>query len=1137
MPRRAELVVDITLGDIRIPGGRVRIPAVVDGVPSGTGRPGAGTGTGTGRPSPNRTIYPPVRPPVAPPPPPTPRRIPFAPGPAGTWGRFASGFAPGMAGPLAIASIAITGLIMAFKALMAILSVLKTMLMAAAQALLFLARAFYGALAACVRFATAVQTALVRLATFAIQQSITALNLLVQKAVRAGRVLYELGARFVRSATTAFADFQQEIFNTVTVMGVFGPAATAMQQQVAGVAMEVSKWSRRTPQEIAKAAYDIASAGFSTVADLKALTQASVVLSEATLAALDQVSESLMATVNQFQMGAQGAMRAANAMAAVIALTPATMDKLTVSLKQCGTTAAQFGWSLEATLAALGGLFLVGHNGSIAGTEISNMFNSLVKMGGRAGAALTKVGLSASGMLEALKQGPAVLVAMVEGAERVHGRAAVTLAYQSAMTLRASRGLAGLMAVGSARLRDLQRQITGTNTAVQMQRDQMKSLAATWDRVKSTWERAKIGFGGGLAQTLTPALNVLIAFIDRLNTGGVFEFLGKLAGYVGGVVLDAFISLEPTLEWLAGFFGGFLGAALPRLAAAFASLAPSLAILAAQFALVAGALGTRLLNGVVALVPYLTALAGAFLDFVSAVGPQLIDFFVTLAEVLVTQILANKDLIIAWFTNLLNIGMQLVASLPALVPVVQQIVASLMALMQQAAALVFVHLPNLIATVQVLIGQFFAFEQRVLALVNGALGPFLAAVRFLATNGLPLIVSGLTWIINTALLLAPVIRDILGTAFMFFSGLLTEAGINGQSFGDMLYKVLAWIDTNFFDIIVGACDVLGLLITAFDALWVTGGGLGGAFLVLAGIIGDVLGVVVFALAGTCWLLQKAIIGIVEGWDMLTGGHHETWIKQAKKDADDLGNSLKTVGKMMILPWQALGYQFELTDKVDKASQAAQAGLVKMKAGATAAKAARTASGWKVPAPGAPLPPFTPGAAPVPGIAPVQPPAVVPVNWKVDPLKAGDLPAMPTVTIPTQYEAPGAATMATPPAALPPPTLTPYGARPPRSMAPGDLVARDMARNPNALSVFGPGRGFAPPAAPPPSIRFRPAETAAARPVAPVVRVLAPATSSSVTVNVNAPVYGVDDLQGTITDAIRKSDERKRGNDRLGVRRP
>lgn len=101
-------------------------------------------------------------------------------------------------------------------------------------------------------------------------------------------------------------------------------------------------------------------------------------LASATQNDLAFATDTVIATLNQFQLDSSEAGRVSNVFASAIGYSQATLDKLGYSLSYVGPVANSLGWELESTVGALSVLYNAGYDGSMAGTSLRQSLVALM---------------------------------------------------------------------------------------------------------------------------------------------------------------------------------------------------------------------------------------------------------------------------------------------------------------------------------------------------------------------------------------------------------------------------------------------------------------------------------------------------------------------------------------------------------------------------------------------------------------------------------------------------------------------------------------------------------------------------------------------------------------------------------------
>jgi len=139
------------------------------------------------------------------------------------------------------------------------------------------------------------------------------------------------------------------------------------------IALDIAKTSGFTATEVANMMTELARAGHTDPSSIQSMTAAVLSLSKATGTDATRSAEILIATLNQYKMGAGEAARVSDVLTLAANMTSTSVDALGEAMSYAGPVAASMGMSLEDTVAILGQLGNVGIQGSNAGTALRRM--------------------------------------------------------------------------------------------------------------------------------------------------------------------------------------------------------------------------------------------------------------------------------------------------------------------------------------------------------------------------------------------------------------------------------------------------------------------------------------------------------------------------------------------------------------------------------------------------------------------------------------------------------------------------------------------------------------------------------------------------------------------------------------------
>lgn len=332
---------------------------------------------------------------------------------------------------------------------------------------------------------------------------------------------------FVRRSVNAFADYEQAIVNAASVTGLMGGALAEATDELFNFGLALSRTSSKTPVEIAEAFYSLASAGLS-VNEVIAATPGVLALAEGTLADMGMTAELTSSAMRAFGLEATDMDRIVNVLAASIGSSRMNMERLSVSLPYVATSAKQLGISLEQTVAALGAIVNRGLEASTAGAQFRMTLARLMSVTQEGQRVLRKYGLTVAdvnvqerGLIPVLQTLKAANLGFADMQKLVGVRAATT---------------ATILKDNVGELIDMQKALTGTNRAYDMQAQQMNTVQRAYAVLKSTLQEVQIRFGKALSPALRRATDRLQEFVEGLLAAGGAE---KVANWLGDMANKA----------------------------------------------------------------------------------------------------------------------------------------------------------------------------------------------------------------------------------------------------------------------------------------------------------------------------------------------------------------------------------------------------------------------------------------------------------------------------------------------------------------------------------------------------------------------------------------------------------------------
>jgi TP901 family phage tail tape measure protein len=842
MARRTEVTVDILIGRVTYNGGPVRIPAEIGG-PGGGGTGGGGGGgpTGQGGLSPMANLF-------------------------GVFNMFGirrqllslQNLIPGIGGAAEGAAAASTAALGAIAAILAVV-VIGWKVMQAQIAIVRWGLERVGEIGATVLKAVweltkGCVTGFIELGKAALEGTLVAIQAFGEAALQALQVAGEAIVRFTQEAVAAFAELEQAAANVATVMGKFGPASLGARADAMAFAMDMASSMRYAASEVAGAMYEAYSAGFATTEQIKALTRASLDLASATLSAVQPTMEMLAATLNTYSIAAENASRVSDIFVNAANKTPATIAKLTESMKYAGPMAATFGISLKETVATLDAFYYRGISGSMAGTLFRQMINGLTRVSDKASAQFKKLGVDLATFSPLLYGSIVPVIRKFEELEARIGKMKVRELIMKAFEMRAANALIVALDTGSAGLERLQWQLNDTGTAAQAAQDQLNTLAGAWQLLKNVWQNFEIMVVRGAFATairwVVQALSDMVKMAERMGLiGRIGDVLARVTYLVYGLLKVLGAPLLAALDQILVQFPAVINAVWASMSAVFPSIIGYIMWLPKLFEAAFGKIIPAVLRFGEAFVPLMIQIA-------TIVLPMLIDVVTQFTQFFTAFLTTNRESVVKWFSDFAWGVEQMLGLLPSVAPMLQSMVDMFMLWGPYLISVAVYAMPLLI----------------------GAMQQLLPVLMQLGSQGLTLLVMSFIWLVLNLPKVVGLFFQLASIAFWFIgmiqmywptiSGLIAwgmgiaSKGLEG--FGAMIAwlepivrKILVFIRDHWGAIINGAAEFVYFLIGAVE-------GLAGQLSFLAPVLQVVLGVMhlLAAVFGTVWLTIHALVGAV-----------------------------------------------------------------------------------------------------------------------------------------------------------------------------------------------------------------------------------------------------------------------------------
>lgn len=341
-------------------------------------------------------------------------------------------------------------------------------------------------------------------------------------------------------AVKASLDFNKQMALVATLAHVSGAPLTALSN----AALNVGQKFGYTATQVAQAEAELIKAGLSTSQVLGGALVGSLTLAAAAQTDVGTATELAVSAMTQFELKASSVPHIADLLASGADKALGSAVDLGMGLTQVGTTAHQFGFSLDETVGVLAEFAQSGQIGSRAGTELNQAFLQLAKTTPESQAVLDKYGISlydAQGNTKSLADFSDNLHSSLVGLTTQQRNTALATIFGS----RAIRAANILYAGGGEAVRLWTAKVNDAGFATQQATGKLDSLAGDLQKLKAAFETGLIETGDeatsslrGVVQGLTDVIHVY----DDLNPATksvVFNLTAAatVTGLLGGAAL------------------------------------------------------------------------------------------------------------------------------------------------------------------------------------------------------------------------------------------------------------------------------------------------------------------------------------------------------------------------------------------------------------------------------------------------------------------------------------------------------------------------------------------------------------------------------------------------------------------------
>lgn len=377
--------------------------------------------------------------------------------------------------------------------------------------------------------------------------------------------LVALGAVAVKVA----ADFEQSLTNAFAVTG---SSSLEVKKQMEELARSMGENTVFSASQAADAMYYMASAGYKAK-DMTLALKPILDLAAATQSDLAFATDTVVASLNQFGLGAKGAERVSNVFAAAISNSQATMEKLSASMRYVGPIFNSMGKSVEEATSVLMGLYNAGYDASMAGTALRMSIAKLLKPTSETKNAIERLGLSMKDVNPETNKFADIIQLLGE-------RGATTKDIMEIFGVRAGPAMAALISKGGEALKDYEQKITGTKAASEMAEKQIDTLKGSFKLLISALTEAAIQISKVLAPIIKDLVDkMLIPMVKAFSAlpKPVKVAMVGFAGFAAAIgpllmILGKLLTILPLIKIALASLMGPIGAIIAGVAAAGAAI-------------------------------------------------------------------------------------------------------------------------------------------------------------------------------------------------------------------------------------------------------------------------------------------------------------------------------------------------------------------------------------------------------------------------------------------------------------------------------------------------------------------------------------------------------------------------------------
>jgi len=372
----------------------------------------------------------------------------------------------------------------------------------------------------------------------------------------AGAAMTGIGFMAVRE----FANFDRKVREIGTLLGGL------TQEQIKTMGDEIRKTAIEFGQAfdtMAKARYDIVSAGFTDAADSAILLRESAKLAVAGVAEVSETADVLTSALNAYGKSAEDAAHFSDVLFSTVRLGKTTISELASGLGRVISVAPQAGVSFEELSAAIATLTSIGQSTEEVVTALNAAFLAFINTSPAMERRLADLGFETG--VAAIKS-----LGFAEALKAVTENASIVEIQEMFGNIRAFRAVAPLAGRAAEKFAYSLKQVAQSSGETQQALEQMiDSPAMRLARLQQRWKSAMIDIGEALEPIVTGLEKVATEFskLDTLSKTIILSFSGFVAllKFVSPIIMAFGSSLGKVLLTL-GKFGGPVAIAVGAIA-------------------------------------------------------------------------------------------------------------------------------------------------------------------------------------------------------------------------------------------------------------------------------------------------------------------------------------------------------------------------------------------------------------------------------------------------------------------------------------------------------------------------------------------------------------------------------------------